>query len=79
MFTRLIGVAAVNKSKKRWDITEERNFYFILAEELKILKNHAHFYVFRRFPFTFWILGCVTLGIAMFLHYFLWYISHPEE
>ena len=80
MFTRLIGVAAVAKSTKRWDITEERTIYNnILAEELRILQNHAHFYTFRRFPFTFWLLGLCTLSISIFMNYFLYFIASREE
>lgn len=72
MFSRFGSIAAVNRSKKRWDPTED-------AEELKILQTHAEIYTFTTLPWTLWIMAFMTLFMAFYLHYFLIYICQPHE
>jgi hypothetical protein len=72
MFARFIGIAAAKQSKKRWDPTEE-------PEELRILQKHATIYTFSTYPWALWIIGVITLLIAFYLTFFLFYICNKQE
>jgi len=72
MIARLIGLAAAKKSKKRWDPTEE-------PEILKILKDHANFYWFSTYPWNLWIIGMITISIALYLTYAVYYFYKMKK
>lgn len=72
MIARLIGLAAARKSKKRWDPTED-------PEILRILKKHANIFTFSTYPWTLWIIGTITIIIALYLAYVIYFLLKKEE
>ena len=72
MIARLIGLAAARNSKKRWDPTED-------PEILKILKKHANIYNFSTYPWELWIIGILTVLIALYLSYVIYFVMKKEE
>ncbi len=46
---------------------------------MKILQGKADFYTFKTLPWSLWILSSITLSLAIFMHYFLWYVAKKQE